>query len=121
MFSASVRTKNAPGSRSRVAHVSGLAYANSAQLARVYWPDLPLGELAPGASADLVFLDYRPTTPLTAENLPWHVIFGLEASAITSTVCGGRVLMRDREFLTLDEPEIAARSTELAARLWKRV
>ncbi len=98
-----------------------LAYENNAALARVFWPDLHLGELAPGAAADLVFLDYHPTTPLTAGNLPWHVLFGIEASMVTATICAGRVLMRDRRLLTLDEEAITARSRELAARAWRRL
>jgi len=101
--------------------VMRLAYANNARLVRAFWPDLDLGELRPGAAADLVFLDYHPTTPLTAGNLPWHLLFGVEASAITATVCAGRVLMRDRRLLTLDEEAITARSRELAAQVWKRV
>jgi putative selenium metabolism protein SsnA len=101
--------------------VMRLAYANNAQLARVFWPGLTLGELRPGAAADLVFLDYYPTTPLTAENLPWHLLFGIEASTITATVCAGRVLMRDRRLLTLDEEAVTARSRELAARVWERL
>ncbi len=101
--------------------VMRLAYANNAQLTRVFWPDLPLGELREGASADLVFLDYAPTTPLSAGNLPWHLLFGVEASAVTATVCAGRVLMRDRKLLTLDEEAITARSRELAAQVWERV
>jgi len=98
-----------------------IAYAENARLARVFWPDTTLGELTVGASADLVFLDYHPTTPLTAGNLPWHILFGLEASAITATVCAGRVLMRDRRLLTLDEEAITARSRELAEAAWKRL
>ena len=98
-----------------------LAYADNARLARVFWPDLRLGELQEGASADLVFLDYHPTTPLMAGNLPWHILFGVEASAVTATVCAGRVLMRDRVLLTLDEEAITARSRELAARVWERI
>lgn len=98
-----------------------LAYAHNAELARIFWPDLTLGEITPGASADFVLLDYHPTTPLTAENLPWHLLFGLEASAITATVCAGRVLMRDRRLLTLDEEEVTARSRELAMQVWKRI
>jgi cytosine/adenosine deaminase-related metal-dependent hydrolase len=90
-------------------------------LARVYWPELTLGELRRGAAADLIFLDYHPTTPLTAGNLPWHLLFGVEASAITATICAGRVLMRDRKLLTLDEEAITARSRELAAALWERL
>jgi putative selenium metabolism protein SsnA len=101
--------------------VMRLAYDNNAALARVFWPELRLAELAPGAAADLVFLDVHPTTPLTAGNLPWHLLFGLEASAITATVCAGRVLMRDRQLLTLDEEAITARSRELAAEAWQRL
>ncbi|MCK4315982.1 MAG: amidohydrolase family protein, partial [Anaerolineae bacterium] len=101
--------------------VMRLAYAENGRLVRVFWPDLRLGELCEGAAADLVFLDYHPTTPLTAGNLPWHLLFGVEASAITATVCAGRVLMRDRTLLTLDEEAITARSRELAAQMWERV
>jgi putative selenium metabolism protein SsnA len=101
--------------------VMRLAYDNNAELARVFWPDVQLGRLDAGASADLVLLDYHPTTPLTAGNLPWHLLFGVEASAITATVCAGQVLMRDRQLLTLDEEEITARSRELAAQAWERV
>jgi len=98
-----------------------LAYAHNAELVRIFWPDLTLGEISPGASADFILLDYHPTTPLTAENLPWHLLFGLEASAITATVCAGRVLMRDRRLLTLDEEEVTARSRELASQVWRRI
>ena len=101
--------------------VMRLAYAENGRLARVFWPDLRLGELCEGAAADLVFLDYHPTTPLTAGNLPWHLLFGVEASAITATVCAGRALMRDRRLLTLDEEAITARSRELAAQMWERI
>jgi putative selenium metabolism protein SsnA len=101
--------------------VMRLAYANNARIARVFWPELVLGELRKGAVADLVFVDYHPTTPLTAENLAWHLLFGVEASMITATVCAGRVLMRDRALLTLDEEAITARSRELAAQVWKRL
>ncbi len=101
--------------------VMDLAYANNARLTRIFWPDLLLGELRVGAAADLVFLDYHPTTPLTADSLPWHLLFGVEASAITDTFCAGRPLMRDRELLILDEEAITARSQELAAEVWRRV
>jgi putative selenium metabolism protein SsnA len=98
-----------------------VAYTQNARLARVFWPETTLGEICPGAAADLVLLDYHPTTPLTAGNLPWHLLFGVEASAITATVCAGRVLMRDRRLLMLDEEEITSRSRELAALVWRRV
>ncbi len=39
---------------------------------------------------------------------------------VTTTIVGGKVLMQDRQLLTLDEAEITARSRELAAQVWKR-
>ncbi|MGC9469889.1 MAG: putative aminohydrolase SsnA [Anaerolineae bacterium] len=100
--------------------VLDLAYPANAALANVFWPRQSLGVLKPGAVADIVLLDYHPPTPLTAGNLPWHLIFGYEASAITTTISAGRVLMRGRQLLTLDEVTIAARARELAQALWKR-
>jgi cytosine/adenosine deaminase-related metal-dependent hydrolase len=100
--------------------ITEMAVANNAALASVFFPQAPLGVIAPGAVADLIFVDYHPFTPLTAGNLPWHILFGFEPSMVTTTICGGRVLMRDRRLLFLDEAEIAARSRELAAGVWER-
>ena len=100
--------------------VARMAIDNNRALAEVFWPDLPLGRLAVGAAADIIFVDYHPITPLTAGNLPWHLIFGFESSMVTTTIVGGRVLMRDRQLLTLDEAAITARSRELATKVWRR-
>jgi putative selenium metabolism protein SsnA len=93
---------------------------NNAALASTYFPDAPLGIIIPGAWADLIFVDYHPTTPLTVENLPSHIVFGFNESMVTTTIVNGRVLMRDRVLLTLDEEAITARSRELAPALWQR-
>jgi putative selenium metabolism protein SsnA len=100
--------------------VMQMAVANNAALARVFWPDAPVGEISPGAYADLILVDYHPFTELTAGNLPWHILFGFEADAVTATMCAGKWLMRDRQLLTLDEAEIAARARELSAHTWQR-
>ncbi len=97
-----------------------MAVTHNAALARQFFPAAALGELSVGAYADLIFVDYHPTTPLSAGNLPWHILFGFEPSLVTTTICGGRVLMRDRQLLFLDEAAITARSRELAAQTWKR-
>jgi putative selenium metabolism protein SsnA len=100
--------------------VMQMAVNNNAALARVFWPVAPIGEISPGAYADLILVDYHPFTELTAGNLPWHILFGFEASSVTATMVAGRWLMRDRELLTLDEGEIAARARELSEETWKR-
>jgi len=97
-----------------------MAVHNNAVLARTFFPDTPPGLLLPGSAADIILVDHHPTTPLSAGNLPWHILFGFEASMITTTICAGRVLMQDRRLLTLDEAAITARSRELAQAAWKR-
>ena len=107
-----------PVSSSQVAQI---AIQNNAALANMYFPASPLGRISPGAAADLILVDYRPPTPLTVENMQEHVIFGFHSGMVTTTIAGGKLLMKDRELLTLDEVEIAARARELAKRVWGRL
>ena len=97
-----------------------MAYSNNARIAALFWGQ-PVGALQIGAHADIVLADYRPFTPLTASNAPWHILFGMDGSEITDTICAGRLLMRNRQLLTLDEAEIAARAREIALETWARV
>ncbi|MBN2501454.1 MAG: putative aminohydrolase SsnA [Anaerolineales bacterium] len=97
-----------------------MAVNNNAALAQSFFPDVPLGVIAEGAVADLIFVDYHPNTPLTAGNLPWHIVFGFDESMVTSTMVAGRFLMKDRELLTLDEEKIAAKARKLAPAVWER-
>ncbi len=97
-----------------------MAVYNNAALAGLFFPGAPLGVVAPGAHADLILVDYSPPTPLTAENLPWHILFGFRDSMVTTTIAAGRVLMRDRQLMTLDEEAITRRARELAAKVWSR-
>jgi putative selenium metabolism protein SsnA len=100
--------------------VMQMAFAHNARTAELFFPG-PLGELSVGALADVVLVDYKPTTPLTAGNFPWHIIFGVDGTGVDTTIVGGRVLMQNRELLSLDEEEICAKSRELAGKLWKRL
>lgn len=98
----------------------GIAFANNTQIASLFFPK-PVGALAPGAFADIILLDYYPYTPLTEGNFPWQLVFGMDGSHVTHTICGGQLLMEDRRLLTLDEAAIAARAMELAPGIWQRV
>lgn len=106
--------------RANGAEIVSMGVYNNAALASRFWPQTPVGVLQPGAAADVILVDYHATTPLSAGNLPWHILFGFESSMVTTTIAGGRVLMRDRQLLTLDEAAITARSRELAAAVWDR-
>jgi putative selenium metabolism protein SsnA len=97
-----------------------LAVKNNAKLAGGFFPTAPLGVIAIGAHADIILVDYHPTTPLTAGNIAWHILFGFHESMVTTTIVGGQILMKDRVLITLDEEQITARSRELAVEVWKR-
>jgi putative selenium metabolism protein SsnA len=96
-----------------------IAVVNNRRLGASFF-ERPIGVIAPGAYADLILLDYHPTTPLTADNLPWHILFGVSGGHVHSTIVQGVTLMRQRELLTLDEAEIAARSRRTAQATWER-
>jgi putative selenium metabolism protein SsnA len=100
--------------------ITRMAVYNNAALAGTFFPAAPVGQLVDGAFADLILVDYHPFTPVTAENLPWHILFGFQPGMVTTTIVGGKVLMKDRHLLTLDEKEIAARAREIAPRVWSR-
>jgi putative selenium metabolism protein SsnA len=100
-----------------------MAWDHNARIARVFFPGLgeQIGKLAKGAPADVILVDYDPLTPLTPGNIPWHIVFGVDGTAVDTTIVSGRVLMRHRELLTLDEAAIMGRARELASKLWQRI
>lgn len=96
-----------------------MAVHNNRKLAGVFF-DRPVGIIASGAYADLILLDYYPTTPLSEANLPWHILFGVSGGHVHSTIVHGQVLMKARSLLTMDEAEITMRSREVARQTWNR-
>jgi putative selenium metabolism protein SsnA len=82
---------------------------------------LKLGEIAEGLPADLAIIDYQPPTPISDSNFLGHLIFGLVDATVDTTVCKGKILMKNKKILVVDEERIAARSRELAPKMWKRL
>jgi putative selenium metabolism protein SsnA len=101
--------------------VTQMAIDNNAALASIFFPQAKIGVIEKGAFADIIFVDYHPITPLTSGNLPWHILFGFEPSMVTTTIASGKVLMKDRKLLFIDEAAVTAKSRELAKKCWKRV
>ena len=97
-----------------------LLFQNNAEIAARQF-GLRLGEIAEGRPADLAILDYLPPTPLSEANFLGHLIFGLVDATVDTTVCKGKILMKNKKVLTLDEERIAARSRELAPKMWTRL
>jgi cytosine/adenosine deaminase-related metal-dependent hydrolase len=97
-----------------------LLLQNNARIAERQF-NLRLGEIAVGCPADLAILDYQPPTPLNESNFLGHLIFGLVDATVDTTVCRGKILMKGKKILSMDEEHLAARSRELAPQMWKRL
>lgn len=91
---------------------------NNAALMTELFDRLPIGEVREGAAADLIFVDYHPFTPINADNLPWHILFGFQESMVTATIVAGKPLMYKRELLTLNEQEIASKAMAISKETW---
>jgi putative selenium metabolism protein SsnA len=100
--------------------VARMAVYNNSSLANIFFPDIRIGMISQGACADIIFIDYQPHTPLTVDNLPWHIVFGFHERMVTTTIVGGKVLMHNRKLLTLDEQAITSQARMLAPKVWER-
>ena len=93
-------------------------YQNSALASQQF--NLPIGSIVPGAQADLIFVDYLPYTDINSGNLPWHILFGMHHSMITMTMVAGKILMKNKELVNLDENKIYNEAYRLHKGVWDR-
>jgi putative selenium metabolism protein SsnA len=82
---------------------------------------LPLGKIKPGARADLLVLDYTPSTPWNSANLAEHTYKGLSRAPVKAVIINGRIVYKEGIFPNLDEPRIRARARQTAKGLWERM
>lgn len=95
--------------------------AESARFAGSAFGEPLLGRIEAGAPADLAVLSYDPPTPLTAENLSGHFVFGLSARMVRDVFVGGQQVVRGGRLTRADHTEVASRSREVGERLWRRM
>ncbi len=97
--------------------VTAMLFKNNPMIGEKYF-GIPLGRLAPGAAADVIVMDYKPFTPFSSENIDGHMLFGMTGRQCQTTVVNGRVLMKDRELVGIDEEAENAHILEEARKLW---
>lgn len=97
-----------------------MLFYNNPQIAARFF-SMPLGVLRPGAAADIIVLDYQPITPMNADNADAHLLFGANGRCVQTTMAGGRILMKDRQLIDLDEEQIASQARRQAMGLWSRI
>ncbi|MPM31340.1 putative aminohydrolase SsnA [bioreactor metagenome] len=100
--------------------IPAMLFENNRKMAGRYFKE-PVGILAPGAHADIIVLDYTPLTPMTADNMNSHVMFGMNGKCVTTTMIGGEIKMLNRELIGVDKERVLTNCRQRAADLWKRI
>ena len=101
------------------AEVPKMLFDNNSKIANRFY-EKPLGILKKGSYADVIVLDYDPFTPLDENNVNSHILFGMNGRNVKTTMINGKLLMKDRELLNIDEASIFAKARELSTDLWKK-
>ena len=98
--------------------VTDMLFKNNAKIGERYF-DAKLGVLEAGAAADVIVMDYKPYTPFSDANIDGHMIFGMTGRQCQTTIANGKVLMKDRELIGIDEEAENAHILEEAKKLWR--
>ncbi len=98
--------------------VTDMLFKNNAKIGAKYFPD-ELGVLKAGAAADVIVMDYKPFTPFSDANIDGHMIFGMTGRQCQTTIANGKLLMKDRELIGIDEEAENAHILEEAKKLWR--
>jgi cytosine/adenosine deaminase-related metal-dependent hydrolase len=97
----------------------GLLWNNRAIVKKTW--GVEIGRIETGARADLLVVDYYPPTPIDAENLFGHLLFGIANAPVDSLMVEGRFVLRGKQFVNLDERRIAEQAAVRAKALWERL
>jgi 5-methylthioadenosine/S-adenosylhomocysteine deaminase len=90
--------------------------------ARAIGKDALVGSIEVGKRADLVLLDpYRSSHTVPVHRVIPHLVFSMTPADVDTVMVDGRVLIRDREVLGLDESRFLAIAREQATSLATRL
>jgi cytosine/adenosine deaminase-related metal-dependent hydrolase len=70
---------------------------------------------------NLVILDYATPTPLTGSNFLGHFLFGFKASDVTHVISAGKLIVENKDLISVNENEILAEAQLQAVRLWRKM
>ncbi len=87
--------------------------------ARVLGAGQEIGSLTPGKKADIIVLDLDQPHLTPIYNPVSHLVYAARGSDVVHSLINGRIIMRDREITTLDEPAILDRMEQMSRQVIK--
>src|SRR5215203_1144748 len=85
--------------------------------ARVLGMDGQIGSLEAGKRADLIVVSMAGARQTPMYDPLSHLVYVSRGSDVVTTIVNGKMLMRDRQVLTLNEAEVIAEANAMAARV----
>ncbi len=79
-----------------------------------------IGSLEPGKRADLVLIDLEQPHLVPLYDIYSHLAYAVNKADVTTVMVDGRVVMRDRQLLTINLDELLARARSIAAEIGPR-
>jgi 5-methylthioadenosine/S-adenosylhomocysteine deaminase len=76
-----------------------------------------LGQMTPGFLADIVLVDLSGLHHQPLHNPAASLVYNMETADVRTVIVNGRVIMRDRRLLTIDEAEVLRQARETRSRL----
>jgi 5-methylthioadenosine/S-adenosylhomocysteine deaminase len=86
--------------------------------ARLLEAESRIGSLEAGKKADLIVLDMNKPHLTPMYNIPSHLVYAATGSDVVHSVINGRVVMRERRLLTMDEDAVLNKLREIGARIF---
>ncbi|HLP62353.1 MAG TPA: amidohydrolase family protein [Candidatus Deferrimicrobium sp.] len=70
---------------------------------------------------NLVILDYDSPTEIRQDNFTGHFVYGIDGRHVESVISNGRLIVRNRKVLTVNENDILHFSREMGVKLWEKI
>lgn len=118
MFESARRVAGSPGACA--ADISSVLYRNNPRLASGLFGGV-LGELVPGALADIIIVDCKAAIPPVCLSWQKSLVDAVSGSCVETTIVNGQVKMLERRLVELDENEVYVIAREYAAKLWYKI
>jgi 5-methylthioadenosine/S-adenosylhomocysteine deaminase len=88
--------------------------------ARAFGQPALIGSLEAGKKADIVLVDLDTPFAMPVHRAPSALVYNVNSGSVDTVIVDGRILMRDKRVLVVDEKEVLANARAACARLFAR-
>jgi 5-methylthioadenosine/S-adenosylhomocysteine deaminase len=85
--------------------------------ARVLDLDSKIGSLEAGKRADVVIIDLQQAKTQPVYSVESAIVYAASGNSVVTTICDGKILMRNRKVLTVDVPAAIAQAKKIRAQV----